>query len=202
MFSWDFNFSSTYSWWLFSFLFFPSKPSNCPSKLLFLPILSGDCKLWQHGSWNCRLLFWGPRKYSSLDQNDCQHLPGPAKMIKSWNKMLCSEPETSYWWCQFQKYLNKVWDSSHLITKKQPGWPVGQDWEILSVESSMLGLADGTFRYTLQAGFFKFATDYMIKNTPWSLNFRLKSWSTWRGLSLQSSMATPVIDIDWFIIYY
>lgn len=68
-----------------SFLFF-SKLSNCPSKPMFLPILSGDCKLWQHGSWNCRLLFWGLQKYSSLDQNDCQHLPGPAKTMKSWHK--------------------------------------------------------------------------------------------------------------------
>lgn len=52
-------------------------PAYCPAKCqtVILLVLSAGCKLWQHESWNCRLLFWGLQRYSWLDQSGCQRWP-------------------------------------------------------------------------------------------------------------------------------
>lgn len=64
-------------------------------KQLFLLVLSADCKLSQHDSWNCRLLFWGPQRYSWQDRNGCQHLPGSNRKRR----------QRKEWWGHWMNYL-------------------------------------------------------------------------------------------------
>lgn len=121
--------------------------------------LSGGCRLWRHGSWNCRRLFSVPQRYFSRDQNDCRHSPGSEEK-RRWRGRINGASQAGNLWPISSGCVGKwtfktyVWVAGMLIV--MDWWKLHTNTHLVKVDGHgavahlrgfMVGVTDGWKRY-------------------------------------------------------